>query len=55
MHPYERWITRRYLANALKSKFQDSADRPDEHFHAWTGAHRRSLGLSPLKCKDELA
>jgi len=53
MHPYERWITRRYLANALKSKFQDSADRPDEHFHGWVGAHRRALGLSALKSSDE--
>jgi SpoVK/Ycf46/Vps4 family AAA+-type ATPase len=53
MHPYERWITRRYLANALKSKFHARADRPDKHFHAWIGAHRRSLGLSSVKCKAE--
>ena len=49
MHPYERWITRRYLANALKSKCHDNADRPYEHFHAWTSTHRRSLGLSASK------
>ena len=53
MHTYERWITRRYLSNVLKSKFQDNADRPYEHFHAWTSTHRWSLGLSALKCKDD--
>lgn len=53
VHPYERWIIRRYLANALKSKRRESEDRPSEHFHAWIGAHHRALGLSPLRGKRE--
>ena len=52
MHPYERWIARRYLANALKSK-RRKADRPNEYFQAWTGAHGRSLGVPPLRYKSE--
>jgi len=52
MHPYERWIARRYLANALKTKHR-KADRPNEYFQVWTGAHGRSLGLAPLKYKSE--
>jgi hypothetical protein len=53
MHPYERWIARRYLANALKVKFREREDRLDEHFHEWIRAHRRSLALPPFKGKDE--
>ena len=52
MHPYERWIARRYLANALKSK-RRQAERPNEYFHAWTSAHGRSLGVPPLRYKSE--
>jgi hypothetical protein len=52
MHPYERWIARRYLANALNSK-RRKADRPNEYFQAWTGAHGRSLGVAPLRYKSE--
>jgi transitional endoplasmic reticulum ATPase len=53
MHSYERSITRRYLANALKLKSRENRDRPDEYFQAWVRTHRQSLGLPPLKCEDE--
>ena len=52
MHPYERWIARRYLANALKSK-RGRAGRPNEYFQAWTSAHGRSLGVAPFRYKSE--
>jgi hypothetical protein len=50
MHPYERWIARRYLATALKSK-RRKGNRPNEYFHAWTTAHGRSLGVPALRYK----
>jgi hypothetical protein len=49
MHVYERWIARRYLANALKVKFREREEHHDEHIHEWIRAHRRSLGLPPSK------
>ena len=52
MHPYERWITRRYLAIALRSK-RGQGGRPNEYLRAWTGAHGRSLGVPPLKYRSD--
>jgi hypothetical protein len=52
MHPYERWITRRYLATALKSR-RDQGGRPNEYLRAWTGAHGCSLGVPPFKYKSD--
>ena len=51
MHPYERWIARRYLVAALKSK-RRKPDRPDEYLQAWNAAHGRSLGVPPLGYKS---
>ena len=53
MHPYERWITRRYLATALKSKRAQQGDRPNEYLRGWSGAHGRSLGVPPFKYKSD--
>jgi hypothetical protein len=55
MHPYERWITRRYLANALKLKLRENRDHPDEYFQEWVRAHWGSLALPPLECGDDHA
>jgi transitional endoplasmic reticulum ATPase len=51
MHPYERWIARRYLAAALKSK-RRKPDRPNEYLEAWNAAHGPSLGVPPVRYKD---
>lgn len=52
MHTYERWITLHYLANALKSKYDESNARSSEQLDAWICTHRRSLGL-PLPNFEE--
>src|SRR5271155_980277 len=45
MHRYEKWITRRYLANALKTSRYRKPPRPDADILAWIDAHGRSVGL----------
>ena len=52
MHPFERWIARRYLTNALKAK-RRKTDRPNEYFQAWTSAYGRLLGVAALRYKSE--
>ena len=52
MHPYERWITRRYLANALITS-RGQASHICEYFQTWSRAHGRSLGVAPFKYKSE--
>ncbi|MBO0734602.1 MAG: hypothetical protein J2P49_09865, partial [Methylocapsa sp.] len=49
MHPYERWITIRYLANGLRSKHVGRSRNPSEDILNWIAAHARPLGLAPLK------
>jgi hypothetical protein len=51
MHPYERWIARRYLVAALKSR-RRKPDRPHEYLQAWNATHGRSLGVPPLRYKS---
>jgi hypothetical protein len=41
MHAYEKWISRRYLAHALKAKSWERSDLPDEHLHGWIAEHGR--------------
>jgi transitional endoplasmic reticulum ATPase len=45
MHPYERWIIRRYLANALKSNRFVRPPSADSEIFPWIDAHARLLGL----------
>src|SRR5271167_1268313 len=48
MHPYERWILRRYLANALRaSRFARPPSRGKD-IAAWIENHARLLGLPDL-------
>jgi hypothetical protein len=48
MHPYERWILRRYLANALRaSRFARPPSR-DKDIVTWIESHARLLGLPDL-------
>ncbi len=56
MHPYERWILRRYLANVLKTKYVDGWKSTDTQFRIWL-AEPRGSGLSLSGCisnEDEL-
>jgi hypothetical protein len=46
MHPYERWIIRRYLANAVKMKFFHRDERGDTQFFSWTRAHSHSWEIT---------
>jgi hypothetical protein len=48
MHPYERWIIRRYLANALRSSQFARPQRADLDIVAWIDSHWRLLGLPQL-------
>jgi transitional endoplasmic reticulum ATPase len=45
MHRYERWIVRRYLANALKTSRFAKPPRPNSDIVAWLETHGRSVGL----------
>ncbi len=45
MHPYERWILRRYLANALRSSRFARAPSADRDIVAWITEHARLLAL----------
>src|SRR5580704_7312443 len=48
MHPYERWILRRYLANALRaSRFARPPSR-DKDIATWIESHARLLGSPDL-------
>ena len=48
MHPYERWILRRYLANALRASRFARPPRRDKDIAAWIESHARLLGLPEL-------
>ena len=48
MHPYERWILRRYLANALRASRFARPPRRDKDIAAWIEGHARPLGLPDL-------
>ena len=45
MHPYERWILRRYLANALRASRFVRPPRRDKDIATWIESHARLLGL----------
>ena len=45
MHPYERWIVRRYLANALGPSCFAKPPRSGSDIVAWLETHGRSVGL----------
>ena len=45
MHPYERWIVRRYLANALEASRFAKPPRSGSDIVAWLETHGRSVGL----------
>jgi AAA+ superfamily predicted ATPase len=55
MHAYERWIIRRYLANALKSKRAGKMPSSSADIFDWIDAHARSLGLPLLKRPPDFA
>jgi transitional endoplasmic reticulum ATPase len=48
MHPYERWIIRRYLANALRSSRFVRPPSADREIFPWIDSHSRALGLPKL-------
>jgi hypothetical protein len=48
MHPYERWIFRRYLANALRSSRFVRPPSADKEIFPWIDSHSRALGLPKL-------
>ena len=48
MHPYERWILRRYLANALRASRFARPPRRDKDIASWIESHARLLGLPDL-------
>ena len=48
MHPYERWILRRYLANALRASRFARPPRRDKDIVTWIESHARVLGLPDL-------
>ena len=48
MHPYERWIIRRYLANALRASRFARPPRRDKDIATWIESHARLLGLPDL-------
>ena len=45
MHRYERWIVRRYLANALRASRFAKLPRSGSDVVAWLDTHGRSVGL----------
>jgi hypothetical protein len=45
VHPYERWIIRRYLANALRSSRFVRPPSADREIFPWIDSHSRLLGL----------
>jgi transitional endoplasmic reticulum ATPase len=45
MYRYERWIVRRYLANALRTSRFAKLPRSASDVVAWLGTHSRSVGL----------
>jgi hypothetical protein len=45
MHPYERWIIRRYLANALRLSQFVRPPSADSEIFPWVDTHSRLLGL----------
>ena len=46
MHPYERWMVRRYLANALKTSRFARSPRSNSGIIVWLDEHARSVGLA---------
>src|ERR1700692_1903454 len=50
MHPYERWVIRRYLANALRSSRFFRPPSADSEIFPWIDSHSRLLGLPKLAC-----
>jgi len=45
MHVYERWIVRRYLANALRTSRFAKPPRSGSDLVSWLETHGRSVGL----------
>jgi transitional endoplasmic reticulum ATPase len=50
MHPYERWVIRRYLANALSSSRFVRPPSADSEIFPWVESGSRLLGLPGLAC-----
>jgi hypothetical protein len=50
MHRYERWIIRRYLANALRSSRFVRPPSAGSEIFSWIDDHSRLLGLPKLAC-----
>jgi transitional endoplasmic reticulum ATPase len=48
MHPYERWVIRRYLANALRLRRFVRPPSADSEIFPWVDTHSRLLGLPEL-------
>jgi transitional endoplasmic reticulum ATPase len=48
MHRYERWIIRRYLANALKTSRLGKPPQSEADIVAWIDSHGRALGLPEM-------
>ena len=52
MHPYERWIIRRYLANALRSSRFVRPPSADSEIFPWINSCSRLLGLPELASRN---
>jgi hypothetical protein len=50
MHRYERWIIRRYLANALRSSRFVRPPSAGSEILSWIDGHSRLLGLPKMAC-----
>ena len=48
MHPYERWVIRRYLANALRSNRFVRPPSADSEIFPWINSCSRVLDLPEL-------
>jgi transitional endoplasmic reticulum ATPase len=49
MHPYERWIIRRYFVNALNTSRFARPPRPSADIVAWIETHARSIGMPSFR------
>jgi hypothetical protein len=45
MHPYERWILRQYLVNALNTSRFARPPRASADIVAWIETHARAIGM----------
>jgi hypothetical protein len=54
MHAFERWILRRYLANALSMRRFAKPPRSSAEIVAWIETHARGIGLPSFPYKSPI-